>query len=190
MAWYRCKLTHKSVWCTLMSNTHMDVILWSVCYFYAYCTMCYIALFICPALSLGLKMYLVISCCIKYEKISLSLSAFSILCYAGRFIPRVSVPCIVHPANEVTPYTDWALPGDQIVASHEPSTWSRSRGYWHRAGQPRPMPEPAARRTSPIKHCQVAYTLKTYSSMSLMAIPNVHIGNITQNIPLSRYSFV
>ena len=37
---------------------------------------------------------------------------------AGLF-PRVSVPCIVHPANEVTPYTDWALPGDQIVASHE-----------------------------------------------------------------------
>ena len=47
---------HKSVWCTtLMSNTHMDVILWSVCYFHAYCTMCYIALFICPALSLGWK---------------------------------------------------------------------------------------------------------------------------------------
>ena len=47
---------HKSVWCTtLMSNTHMDVILWSVCYFHAYCTMCYIALFICPALSLGSK---------------------------------------------------------------------------------------------------------------------------------------
>ena len=37
---------------------------------------------------------------------------------AGLF-PRVSVPCIVHPANEVTLYTDWALPGDQIVASHE-----------------------------------------------------------------------
>ena len=36
---------------------------------------------------------------------------------AGLF-PRVSVPCIVHPANEVTPYTDWALPGE-IVASHE-----------------------------------------------------------------------
>ena len=35
-------------------------------------------------------------------------------------VPRVSVPCIVHPANEVTPYiTDWALPSDQIVASHE-----------------------------------------------------------------------
>ena len=46
---------HKSVWCTLMSDNHMDVILWSVCYFHAYCTMCYIALFICPALSLGSK---------------------------------------------------------------------------------------------------------------------------------------
>ena len=46
---------HKSVWYTLMSNTHMDVILWSVCYFLVYCTMCYIALFICPALSLGSK---------------------------------------------------------------------------------------------------------------------------------------
>ena len=34
-------------------------------------------------------------------------------------VPRVSVPCTVHPANEVTPYTDWALPSDQIVASHE-----------------------------------------------------------------------
>ena len=35
-------------------------------------------------------------------------------------VPRVSVRCIVHPANEVTPYTtDWALPSDQIVASHE-----------------------------------------------------------------------
>ena len=34
-----------------------------------------------------LKMYLVISCGIKYKKISLSLSAFCILCYAGRFIP-------------------------------------------------------------------------------------------------------
>ena len=55
-----------------------------------------------------LKMYLVISCGIKYKKISLSLSAFYILCYAGRFVTRVSVPCIVHPANEVTPYTDWA----------------------------------------------------------------------------------
>ena len=134
-----------------------------------------------------LKMYLVISCGIKYKKISLSLSAFCILCYAGRFIPPRfsslhSAPC----QWGHTLYTDWALPGD-------PSTWSRSSwpwGYWHRAGQPHPMPEPAARRTSPIKHCQVAYTLKTYSSMSLMAIPNVHIGNITQNIPLSRYSFV
>ena len=46
---------HKSVWYTLMSNTYMDVILWSVCYFLVYCTMCYIALFICPALSLGSK---------------------------------------------------------------------------------------------------------------------------------------
>ena len=34
-----------------------------------------------------LKMYLVISCGIKYKKISLSLSAFCILCNAGRFIP-------------------------------------------------------------------------------------------------------
>ena len=110
---------------------------------------------------------------------------------AGLF-PRVSVPCIVHPANEVTPYTDWALPGDQIVASHE---LNRVHGVGHGGidlehWQPHPMPEPAARRTSPIKHCQVAYTLKTYSSTSLMAIPNVHIGNITQNIQLSRYSFV
>ena len=46
---------HKSVWCTLMSNTHMDVIRWSVCYFHAYCTMSYISLFICPALPLGSK---------------------------------------------------------------------------------------------------------------------------------------
>ena len=71
-----------------------------------------------------LKMYLVISCGIKYKKISLSLPAFCILCYAGRFIPpRFSSlhtrACIVHPTNEVTPYTDWALTGDQIVASHE-----------------------------------------------------------------------
>ena len=36
---------------------------------------------------------------------------------AGLF-PRVSVPCIVHPANEATPFTDWALPGDQIVAKY------------------------------------------------------------------------
>ena len=36
------KSYHKSVWCTLMSNTHMDVILWSVCYFCAYCTTYYI----------------------------------------------------------------------------------------------------------------------------------------------------
>ena len=52
------------------------------------------------------------------------------------------------------------------------------------------MPATAASRTSPIKHCQVAHTLKTYSPMSLMAISNVHIGNITQNIPLSISSFV
>ena len=48
--WY-----HKSVWRTLMSNTHMDVILWSVCYFGAYCTSYYIALLICPALAMGSK---------------------------------------------------------------------------------------------------------------------------------------
>ena len=40
-------------------------------------------------------------------------------CYAGRFIPPRFSSLHVHPANEVTPYTDWALPGDQIVASHE-----------------------------------------------------------------------
>ena len=34
-----------------------------------------------------LNMYLVISRGIKYKKIALSLSAFCILCYAGRFIP-------------------------------------------------------------------------------------------------------
>ena len=110
-------------------------------------------------------------------------------------VPRVSVPCIVHHANEVTPSTDWALPGDQIVASHG-STWSRSRGYWHRAGQLHPMsgtlPAPAASRTSPIKHCQVAHTLKTHSSMSLVAISNVHIFHLPkifccQDILLFRY---
>ena len=42
--WYQ-----KSVWCTLMSNAHMDVILWSVCYFGAYCTSYYW-----PALRAGL----------------------------------------------------------------------------------------------------------------------------------------
>ena len=137
-------------------------------------------------------MYLVISCDIKYKKYLLAYQSSAFYAMLAGLFPRVSVPCIVHPANEVTPYTDWAPPGDQIVASHTSLTEyrSRSRGYWHRAGQLHPMPEPAARRTSPIKHCQVAYTLKTYSSMSLMAIPNVHIGNITQNIPLSRYSFV
>ena len=95
---------HKSVWCSLMSNTHMDVILWSVCYFHAYCT-----IYLSHTIT-RLKMYLVISCGSKYKKISLSLSAFCMSCYAGRFIPPRFSSLHVHPANEVTPYTDWALP--------------------------------------------------------------------------------
>ena len=51
---YWC-LLDRSVWCILMSNTHLDVILWSVCNFYAYCTTYYIALLICPTLTLGSK---------------------------------------------------------------------------------------------------------------------------------------
>ena len=63
---------HKSVCCTLMSNTHMDVILWSmsllfwcILHFVLYCTVDL------SRIRNRLKMYLVISRGIKYMKISL-----------------------------------------------------------------------------------------------------------------------
>ena len=110
---------HKSVWCTLMSDTHMDVILWSVCYFHAYCTMCYIAPFICPALSLGSKCTKLFHAALNIRKYLLAYQPSAFYAKLAGLFPRVSVRCIVHPANEVTPHTDWALPGDQIVANHE-----------------------------------------------------------------------
>ena len=79
---------HRSVWCTLMSNKYshgrdslVGVLFSCILHHVLYCTI-YLSRTI-----TRLKMYLVISCGIKYKKISLSLSAFCILCYAGRFIP-------------------------------------------------------------------------------------------------------
>ena len=65
-----------------------------------------------------------------------------ILCYAGRFGTPGSVLWRVHSANEVTPCTDWAYSGTQGI-------------QWCNLD-----PVPAACRIRPIKHCQVAHTLK------------------------------
>ena len=73
--WY-----HTSVWCTLMSNTHMDVILWSVCYFGAYCISYYIALLTGPALAISSKCTWIFHAALNKRKylLSLSLSVFII----------------------------------------------------------------------------------------------------------------
>ena len=60
--------------------------------------------------------------------LSLSLSIFYVM-MAG-LVPRVSVPWIVHTANEVTPCTDW-WPNCSDQAA---GTGNRSRGNWHRTG--------------------------------------------------------
>ena len=46
---------------------------------------------------------------------------------AGLF-PRVSVPCIVHPANEVTPYTDWGYKNDGGVPLAAENWTQKDRG--------------------------------------------------------------
>ena len=121
MAWYRWKLTHKYVWCTLMNNTHMDVILWSVCYFYAYCTMCYIALFICPALSLGWKCTQLFHAASNIRKYLLAYQPSAFYAMLAGLFPRVSVPCIVHPRECTLLMRSHPIltEHDQIVASHE-----------------------------------------------------------------------
>ena len=72
---------------------------------------------------------------------------------------RCLVPWTVHSANEVTPCRDWAWVA--LVSAQVAGTRSGSRGHRHRAGHhPERDPALAARRISPIKHCQVAQTSK------------------------------
>ena len=74
-------------------------------------------------------------------------------------VPWVLVPWTVHSANEVTPCRDWAWVA--LVSAQVAGTRSGSRGHRHRAGHhPERDPALAARRISPIKHCQVAQTSK------------------------------
>ena len=73
-------------------------------------------------------MYLLFHAALNIRKYLLAYQPSAFYAMLAGLFPRVSVPCIVHPANEVTPYTDWALPGDQIVASHE-LNWVHGVGY-------------------------------------------------------------
>ena len=85
--WY-----HKSLWCTLMSNTHMDVILWSVCYFCANCTSYYIALLICPALTLGSKCTELFHAALN-KRYLLAHQPSTFYAMLAVLVPRVPVPC-------------------------------------------------------------------------------------------------
>ena len=74
MAWLSLELIPQIYVVHPMSNTHMDVILWSVCYFGAYCISCYIALLTCPALAIRWKCTLLFHAALNKGKYLLSLS--------------------------------------------------------------------------------------------------------------------
>ena len=190
-----------------MSNTHMDVILWSVWYFSVYFTSHYCTIFL-SRTNTRLKMYLVISCGIMKKKISLCLSAFCSLCYAGKLSPagfsfKDSGPCWWgHTAY----WLRWAaLPRGQTEASHGliqvghggidielgnriPWAGPTLLGDW--SGSPglhQLLVEPV-----PLKDCQVAHKLKHIHQCRWWRFPMCICAYISfiQNILLSEYSFV
>ena len=157
---------HKSVCCTLMSNTHMDVILWSmsrlfwcILHFVLYCTVDL------SRISNRLKMYLFILRGIKYMKISLiscSISRLHFMLCRQVYFPGFQFT--VHSANEVTPCTALGLSSVALPQRHR---HMQSRKVGHGAiGIERGImpwagswdPALAACRISPTKHCQITQT--------------------------------